>query len=160
MGVAKKKGRRTKLTPEVQQKIVGAIAAGNYYEVACAIAGISHTTFYNWLEKGRQGKKPYVDFLEAVKKAEAANEAKRLQTITKAAETDWKANAWYLERRYPERWGRKERVYAEMAHSGTVTTNVNVDIVQRIVSDPESRELARRLFRRAVAEDLGGRREE
>jgi hypothetical protein len=34
-------GRRTKLTPEVQKKIVDALSAGNYFEVACEYAGIS-----------------------------------------------------------------------------------------------------------------------
>ena len=33
-------GRPTKLTPEVQKKIVDALSAGNYFEVACEYAGI------------------------------------------------------------------------------------------------------------------------
>jgi transposase len=113
-------GRRTKLTPELQSKIAGAIAAGNYHEVACALAGVSTSTFYAWLEKGRAGKSPYVEFLEAVKKAEAAAEVKRIQIITKAADTDWKAAAWYLERRYPERWGKRNLVKDSPSADGTV----------------------------------------
>jgi hypothetical protein len=158
------RGRKPKLTPELQQKLVSAIAAGNYIETACALVGIGTTTFYRWLElgSGPNARSPYREFREAVKKAEAAAEAKRIQIITEAAKEDWKAAAWYLERRYPERWGRRDRLQAELEHSGTVTANVeqHAHIVQRIVADPEARELARELFRRAIAGDLGGRRAE
>jgi len=43
---------------------------------------------------------------------------------------------------------------------GQVTQRYEYDITQRIVSDPETRELARNLYRRAVNADLGGRCEE
>ncbi|WP_245533961.1 hypothetical protein [Effusibacillus pohliae] len=147
--------RRTKLTPEIQQKIVGAIAAGNYHETACALAGIHPSTFYRWLEEGAKprAKKGYREFCEAVKKAEAAAEAKRIQLITKAAETDWKAAAWYLERKYPDRWGKKDKVSAEVEHSGTVVNReeYEISIRQQIVADPESRELVKQLWRRQIA---------
>ncbi len=38
---------------------------------------------------------------------------------------------------------------------GQVTTRHEYDIVQRIVTDPESRDIARDLFRRAISTDLG-----
>lgn len=41
---------------------------------------------------------------------------------------------------------------------GQVTTRHEYDIVQRIVTDPESRDIARDLFRRAISTDLGGGR--
>lgn len=41
---------------------------------------------------------------------------------------------------------------------GQVTNRHEYDIVQRIVTDPESRETARDLFRRAISADLGGGR--
>lgn len=41
---------------------------------------------------------------------------------------------------------------------GQVTTRYEYDIVQRIVTDPESRDIARDLFRRAISTDLGGGR--
>ena len=50
----------------------------------------------------------YVEFLEAVKKAEAEAEALRVSRISKAGkEGNWQADAWYLERRYPDRWGKR-----------------------------------------------------
>ena len=41
---------------------------------------------------------------------------------------------------------------------GQVTTRHEYDIVQRIVTDPESRDIARDLFRRAIGADLEGGR--
>lgn len=102
-------GRQCKLTPETQQKIVNAIAEGNYLETAAALGGISCTTFFRWLQEGEQaaaGAKR--DFWEAVKKAEAEAEALRVSRINKAGrDGNWQADAWYLERRYPDRWGKR-----------------------------------------------------
>jgi uncharacterized Fe-S cluster-containing radical SAM superfamily protein len=62
-------GRPSKLTPEVQEKICNAIRAGNYYEAACAYAGIDYSTFRRWMIKGEKAKKgKYHEFCEAVKK--------------------------------------------------------------------------------------------
>jgi hypothetical protein len=63
----------------------------------------------NWMKKGESASSgAYVEFLEAVKKAEAEAEALRVSRISKAGkEGNWQADAWYLERRYPERWGKR-----------------------------------------------------
>jgi transposase len=101
--------RKTKLTPELQKKITGAIAAGNYHETACALAGVSTSSFYRWMQQGEKARAGiYREFWEAVKKAEAVAEAKRVKIIADAAEENWQAAAWYLERRYPDRWGRRK----------------------------------------------------
>ena len=63
-------GRPTKLTPEVQARIVEAIEAGNYIEVAAAAAGISKPTFYGWMQRGTdEPGSEYSDFRNAVEKA-------------------------------------------------------------------------------------------
>lgn len=101
--------RQSKLTPEAQKKIVNAISEGNYLETAAAIGGITYTTLNNWIKKGKAASSgAYVEFLEAVKKAEAEAEALRVSRISRAGqEGNWQADAWYLERRYPDRWGKR-----------------------------------------------------
>lgn len=101
--------RQSKLTPETQKKIVDAISEGNYLETAAAIGGVTYTTLNNWMKKGESTSSgAYVEFLEAVKKAEAEAEALRVSRISKAGkEGNWQADAWYLERRYPDRWGKR-----------------------------------------------------
>ena len=102
-------GRRTKLTPDVQKRVVEAIRAGNYKEVAARYAGIGESTFYEWLKRGASHRVGYVEFAEAVKNAEAEAEVRDVALIEKAAMENWTAAAWRLERRYPDRWGRRER---------------------------------------------------
>jgi transposase-like protein len=67
--------RKTKLTPEVQQKIVDAILEGAYDWVAARAVGINQDTFYYWLQRGEAGESPYSEFSEAVGHARA--EARR-----------------------------------------------------------------------------------
>lgn len=126
-------GRPTKLNYEVQEKIVQAIKAGNYIETAAAYAGISKSTLYDWLKRGerekqrvaknpryriRKSEKIYVDFSDAVEKALAEAEMRDVLLIGKAAEEQWQAAAWRLERKFPERWGRRV-----IEHSGDININ-------------------------------------
>lgn len=111
--VKKKKtgGRTTKLTPEVLEKIVAAIRAGNYAVVAAAFAGISERTYYRWMHRGREEKKGiYWQFCQAVEKAESEAEVRAVAIIQKHMETNWQAAMTYLERKYPDRWARRTRV--------------------------------------------------
>lgn len=111
--------RPPKLTPELQQKIVKAIQAGAYVETAAAFAGIHKDTFYDWMRRGARNAgrdKPYREFSDAVQKAMAEAEVKDIHTIDVAAKKDWKAAAWKLERRHPERWRR--RTDAILHHEG------------------------------------------
>ena len=50
---ARRAGRPSKLTPDVQQAITAALRAGAYLEQAARHAGISVQTVYNWLDRGR-----------------------------------------------------------------------------------------------------------
>jgi transposase len=101
-------GRKTKLTPEVQAKIVQALGVGVTHAHACQFAGISHEAFYNWLEKGEAGKSPFVEFREAVKNAEGQAVVGWMALIDSAARSgNWQAAAWKLERRYPKDYGRQ-----------------------------------------------------
>jgi len=100
-------GRKTKLTPELSEKIANYISTGNYDCVVCGLVGIHVSTYYRWLSMGEKAKKgQYKEFYDAIKKAEAAREMKWIRDID--ADTSWQSKAWLLERRYPERWGKKE----------------------------------------------------
>jgi hypothetical protein len=47
-------------------------------------------------------------FKEAVEKAMAWNEARDMAIITKHSEKNWRATAWKLSRKHPQKWGKKE----------------------------------------------------
>ena len=130
-------GRPTKLTPELQAKIVEAIAAGNYIETAAAYAGVNKTTLYDWMKRGgRTGKGIYHEFSNAVARALAQAEMRDVLIIGQAAKDNWQAAAWRLERKFPDRWGRKDRISAQVEHSGEVTTKheQHYHVTQEIVS--------------------------
>lgn len=103
-------GRPTILTPERHKVICDAIADGATREVAAAAAGVGESTLYQWLKKGRDGLEPYVEFAEAIEKADAEGELSNIRTIKSASASTWQAAAWLLERKHPERWGRRDRM--------------------------------------------------
>ena len=102
----------TKLTPELQEQICTTIRAGNYIETAAAYVGVSKPTLYAWMKRGHaQQRGIYRSFLNAVGQALAHAETLDVANIAKAAGGgDWKASAWRLERKFPDRWGRRDKV--------------------------------------------------
>ena len=56
----------------------------------------------------------FQELMVAVKNASAVAESRTIQTIL--ADDSWQSKAWFLERRFPERWRRKDRLYAH--HTG------------------------------------------
>jgi transposase len=138
-------GRPTKLTPEVQDKIVAALRAGNYQETAAMYAGVEARTFYRWMERGESDDADdeiYRQFRQAVEKAKADAEVRDIALIDKAAhDGSWQAAAWKLERKFPNRWGRVNRteisgpdgapVKVEMDAKSALLTKLGLD------ADPE-----------------------
>lgn len=128
-------GRPTKLSKKIQDNLVGALQRGNYITVACAFVGIHKDTFYEWLRRGeRAGTRDakFSDFSDAVKKAQAQAEVRDLAAIDEAAKhpSSWQAAAWKLERKYPDRWGRKERHEVVGKDGAAVKLDVEVTFVR------------------------------
>ncbi|MDP3938165.1 MAG: hypothetical protein Q8R92_08505 [Deltaproteobacteria bacterium] len=116
-----KRGRPTKLTPEIQDKIVEAISGGNYKEIAAEWAGIAPDTLGRWLSRARE---PYLTFRRAVLEAERTAEIRCVALIMKAAGEDAKHAEWLLERKHHERWGRKDRHEVTGANGGPIDARV------------------------------------
>lgn len=138
-------GRPTKLTDEIMLKITSAVRAGNYMETAAVYAGVHKSTLYDWLKRGnaeidymlknnkkapRKSEAIYVEFTDALELAMAESEMKDVAVIM--ASRDYRAAAWHLEKRFPDRWGGKLTVDATMEHKGEVNHkhDVFVDIDQ------------------------------
>ena len=102
------RGQPTKLTPELHADIVRTIKAGNYIETAAAMAGINRDTFREWVRQGvRHPKGKYGSFAKDIEQAMAHAEVIDVLGIRKAGEKEWTARAWLLERRFPDRWGKR-----------------------------------------------------
>ena len=112
-------GRPTKLTDELQELICSIIADGCDQKDAWAAAGISKTTFGNWVNKGmaaRTGK--YRRFVDALTRARVEWKGARVRKIQKAK--DWRADFALLECKYPAEFGRKRRMELTGADGGPV----------------------------------------
>lgn len=110
-----------KLTPELQACIVENITNGNYLAVAAQCAGINKSTHCRWMDKGRndlaRGETTiYSDYFEKVTTARAVAESANVFVIKNATHDNWQAAAWWLERTFPDRWGRRDRMSLE--HTG------------------------------------------
>lgn len=95
-----------KLNQQTADRILAVLRAGGYDETACAAAGVSRNQFYEWLRRGRAGDGIYEVFLADVERARAEGESRNVMLIAQAAQANWQAAAWLLERRHPERWAR------------------------------------------------------
>lgn len=110
-----------RLTPQVTRDIAQHVRHGNYLETAAAAVGVHKNTLHTWLRRGRQAIErawpikdaEYAAFHRAVHEAMAESEVRTLDRLTQAGAGDWRAHAWRLERRFPDRWGRRQRVEVE-----------------------------------------------
>jgi transposase len=105
----------SKFTQRRRTAIIRKIREGSYIEVAARSNGIAPKTFYEWMKRGEaegaeEHDPEYHEFANAVRDAEAAGEAKAAKQILEQGKADAKHLQWWLERKYPERWGRREAV--------------------------------------------------
>lgn len=133
-------GARNKLFDEsLIEELLNYIEVGNYVPTACAAVGISPTTYYRWLTAGQNvddtisDRDDYDDmkermldgelvldfdmfavrswvFRERVLQAAARSEAYAVATIRKQMPNQWTAAMTFLERRFPNRWKRREQI--------------------------------------------------
>ena len=142
--------RPSKLTPEIIKKLTEAIRAGNYYEAACAYAGIHYSTFRKWMQKGETAKSgKFREFFDAVTRAEHEAEVRMVAQWQKHMPEDYRAIRDFLERRYPERWGRRLDVKQDIKQEvqGQVTQRYEYDITHRV---EQYADVYRQLARRSV----------
>src|SRR5690606_32113656 len=107
-----KGGRPSKFNEERAERLLTAVRGGNYLHTAAQFAGIHYSTLRRWINLADDPNAPpeYRQFKEELERARAAAEVSALMRIQKAASDGaWQAAAWYLERSWPERWGRRDR---------------------------------------------------
>ena len=112
--IKKAGGRPDKADDERMKKILDGIKAGLSYQGACGLARVHYTTFLRWKQHGEKvtsGK--FRKFYEELNYAEAVAEAEMLKRIKQ--DPDTKYACWILERRYPDRWGKKSQIKQEIS---------------------------------------------
>lgn len=95
-------GRKSKLTPDTQKRLLDLIRAGVAQKRAAQACGLAAATFYEWM-----ADKP--DFRTEVEKAYAECVSAKVLKLRKYEDDSWQAVAWWLERREREDYGRIDR---------------------------------------------------
>ncbi len=108
------RGRPTLLCEEVAEKIILAVANGNTRACSAAFADVTARTFQGWLAQGEADTEAglvteHSEFLQRIKKAEGDAEAWSVAKV-RAGGPGWQGNAWWLERKKFNEWGRKDSV--------------------------------------------------
>ena len=94
---------RKEMTDDNIEAILRGIRLGLHAERAAQAAGVSVGAFKMW-------KKRHPEFVASIKEAEATAERGFLSRLLQHTEKQWTACAWMLERRWPDRWAKKEHV--------------------------------------------------
>lgn len=123
--------------------LLAVLETGATTRTACAVSGIAERSLYRWLSQGetentegREGS-PVWHIWQAVTLARLVPEVQALETIHAASERGgWRAAAWFLERRYPERWGRNAKPEEEPP-SAVTPEQVNAKILRLLAEVPE-----------------------
>ena len=106
-----------KFNDETIEIILKARESGLNQKECAEVAGINEATLYKWLNKGKEARSgKYKKFYNDFNLAKIRNKLFHLKKIHE--EEAWTASAWYLERVYPEEFGRKDRM--DLNHDGKV----------------------------------------
>jgi hypothetical protein len=106
-------GNKSKLTKALISKACKLKAKGYTNTQICQACEISEESFYKW-QRGEDVNPLSAELIEGLKKAEADKQAALLAKIEAHGEEHWQALCWYMERMWPERFGRVDRLQAEV----------------------------------------------
>ena len=173
-------GRRTKLTPETENLILGALALGLSFKEA-ALAGVDETTLHRWRNRGRDsGRQPFRQFCQRIDAAQASTARDYLQavrrsvieptvttktttrpgpdgqpvteTVKTVSPPDIKGALWWLERRLPALFGRR------LEHAGRIDSTHDREKqrpLEILIVDPMTPQQAAAYEAQARGEGLG-----
>lgn len=111
-GEEKKTGRpRSVMTPEMETQIITAVKLGLREGTAARIAEIAPQTL-------RSHRDRHPEFAAKLEAAAATGERNALAAVVEKMRKDWKAAAWFLERRFPAEWARREVVIDDTSDKG------------------------------------------
>lgn len=119
---------KPKYNKQVHADVVEALYEGLFRKHAAALAGISDDSLAHWVKEGEAGVEKYVQFALDVNRAEAELARIHSRRVVAASEpldpdaapepesderpkrrraADWRASAWFLERRFAGLYGNR-----------------------------------------------------
>lgn len=147
-----------KLTPEVQARLVTAVAAGATWQLAAQAAGIGERTLRRWRQAGEEAEEgAEYELVQAIKAAEAEAAIGALSKIKAAWESgEWAAAGWYLERRHG--YVRRSEVSGPDGGAIDLATASAADqaTVRDLLENPKARDHILAALEAIDEEDVGG----
>lgn len=114
---------KTLLTKDVTSDLRDKILRGLTEEQACELVGVSYSTYSQWLIK-------YPLFKEFIRRVKAEVEFDALEHIKDAMSGGtWSAAAWFLERKWPQRYGKRDMLKQEIYHTHISFVKVVIDVI-------------------------------
>lgn len=126
--------------------ISSAIRRGLSNKSAAIVAGLTIDNFYNWQRFARHGQEPYTSLWYKVEKAKQEGKLMLANHVYVAAERDWKAAAWLLERRAKE--------FQRPDHSAPSTTNIQNNLIEESTKKVNERLERLRKLREKYLEEM------
>jgi hypothetical protein len=125
-----KTNHKSKKTPKYIEAILSNLRAGLTIKAACTQAGVHPRTVDNW-------RKDDADFNDEFDAAIDFGEAALYNDIR--ISDDWRAKAWLLERRHPERWSIKRDMSVNISKENdgsTLVASMLAQGVEAITGEP------------------------
>lgn len=140
-------GHEFAISNDQQEVIIALLTAGFSLRVALARASVPQVTFTDWMRKGgdifsqskyrvpiHQAVEPYKTFALRVRSASAEGEMSASIRLMEAR--DWRAQAWYLSRMFPETWANKPNAASKPVQAAQASAaEENVQQVHLFIPD-------------------------
>jgi hypothetical protein len=111
---------KTLLTKDVTLDLEEKILRGLTEEQACELVGVAYDTYSKWLIR-------YPLFKEFIRRVKAQVEFEALEHIQDAMTGGtWSAAAWFLERKYPQRYGKRDVLKQQIYH-------VHIEFIRQVL---------------------------
>jgi len=102
-----------KYTRAVHERICEELRKGQRAQGACARAGITTSTFHEWMRRGKEGDPWLREFFEDVEIAFNEAEAKAVDVVVKAMDDDPEHAEWFLERARADGYSKQVKTAVE-----------------------------------------------
>ncbi len=138
--------RPSKLSEEIIETICARLVEGVSVEAASEAAGVHRSTFYYWLKRASEegASELHLKLAREVCEAQALAEAHLVGIMRRAAlegsSGDWRAAAWLLARRHPDRWSEKREIQISQEQKSDGTKEVLSMLAQLRETDEEENE--------------------
>ncbi|HWB01219.1 MAG TPA: hypothetical protein VG713_22170 [Pirellulales bacterium] len=132
--------RKRKLGETRRREVCAILAVGGSREIAAQYVGCAETAIQAEAVADAQ-------FREQLERAESQLELSYLRNIQSAAKKEqyWRAAAWALERKYPQRYGKRQQSVVSAEQMARVLTQLGEIIAQEVPDETQQGRVLARL---------------